>query len=83
MASHSKWRRYLRFWRPDPERDVDDELRTHLELRVAALVARGLTPAEAGRQALDEFGDVEATRARLLGAAGAAAQPAGDRRSQS
>ena len=62
MPDIPKWRRYLRFWRQDPERDVDDELRTHLELRVADLQQLGLTPAEARRQALDEFGDLETTR---------------------
>lgn len=65
MNGIPKWRRYLRFWRPDSERDVDDELRTHFELRVAELVHRGVDPTDAERQALDEFGDVEATRARL------------------
>ena len=52
------WRRYLTFWRADVARDVDDELRFHLEERTADLIAIGLTPAEARRQALDEFGDV-------------------------
>ena len=52
MPDIPKWRRYLRFWRQDPERDVDDELRTHLELRVADLQQLGLTLAEARRQAL-------------------------------
>lgn len=65
MTSAPRWRRYLRFWQRDPEADVDDELRTHLELRTAELVQRGLTPSDAERQALDEFGDVEATRASL------------------
>ena len=61
-----KWRRYLRFWRADPAADVDDELRTHLELRTDELRARGLSQVEAHVQALAEFGDVEATRARLV-----------------
>ena len=29
------WRRYLRFWRSDATADVDEELRFHLESRVA------------------------------------------------
>lgn len=65
MPDTPKWRRYLRFWRQDPERDVDDELRTHLELRIADLQQLGLTPPEARRQALEEFGDLETTRAGL------------------
>ena len=60
------WRRYLRFWRPDPAADVDDELRTHLELRTAELRAQGLSPSDAERRALAEFGDVEATRCQLV-----------------
>jgi len=60
------WRRYLRFWRPDPAADVDDELRTHLELRAAELRAHGLAAGEAERRALAEFGDVAATRQRLV-----------------
>ena len=59
------WRRYLTFWRADVARDVDDELRFHLEERTADLIAIGLTPAEARRQALDEFGDVDAVRSNL------------------
>ena len=66
MPSVPAWRRYLRFWRPDPAADVDDELRTHLELRTAELRDRGLTDAGARAQALAEFGDVEATRRRLV-----------------
>ena len=65
MVTVPKWRRYLRFWRPDPEGDVDDELRTHLELRIAELRRGGLAAADAERQALEEFGDVETTRRRL------------------
>lgn len=59
------WRRYLRFWRPDPRADVDDELAFHLDERVAELVAGGLDPDAARRQADEEFGDVAATRAAL------------------
>src|SRR5574338_312244 len=59
------WRRYLTFWRTDVARDVDDELRFHLEERTADLVAIGLTRPEAERQARAEFGDVEQVRAGL------------------
>jgi len=38
------WRRYLRFWRPNVERDVDDEMRFHLEMREREYVAAGLSP---------------------------------------
>ena len=59
------WRRYLTFWRPDVRRDVDDEVRFHLDEREAELVAAGLTPAAAHRQAVEEFGDVDAVRHTL------------------
>jgi hypothetical protein len=59
------WRRYLTFWRPDIARDVDDELRFHLEERIADLVASGAARAEAQRQALAEFGDVDRISAGL------------------
>ncbi len=59
------WRRYLRFLRPDVDADVDDELRFHFEARIAALRAEGVDDAEARRRALEEFGDVEATRSGL------------------
>ena len=54
-----------RFWGPDVDADVDDELRFHLEERIDALVARGLAPAAARAQAVEEFGDVAAVRDAL------------------
>src|SRR5688500_15050710 len=59
------WRRYLRFWRPDIEGDIDDELRFHFETRIAELIGRGATADAARRQAEEEFGDVRGTRRRL------------------
>jgi len=56
------WRRYLRFWRPNVDADVDDELRFHFEERVEDLVARGLAPADARARAIEEFGDVAVVR---------------------
>ena len=56
------WRRYLRFWRPDVEADVDDEIRFHLETRIEELVERGLATDAARAQALAEFGDPAAVR---------------------
>ena len=57
------WRRYARFWGADVPADVDDELRTHLELRVEDNLARGLDPDAARREALERFGDVARVRA--------------------
>lgn len=59
------WRRYLRFWRPNVEADVDDELRFHLEMRERDLVAGGLTPDEAHRRTLLRFGSVSDVRESL------------------
>ncbi len=42
--------------------EFDEELRFHLEQSIAVKVAEGLPVAEARRQALIEFGGVEATR---------------------
>ncbi|HKO16928.1 MAG TPA: ADOP family duplicated permease [Gemmatimonadaceae bacterium] len=61
-----RWRRYLRFWRPSAERDVDDELRFHLEARIEELRARGLRPDEARAAAADRFGDMNAFRPLLV-----------------
>ena len=52
------WRRYLRFWRPDVDADVDDELRFHVEERTADLMARGYTREAAHAEALREFGEL-------------------------
>jgi putative ABC transport system permease protein len=52
------WRRYLRFWGPDVDADVDDELRFHLDMRARDFEARGLNPDDARRAATERFGDV-------------------------
>jgi predicted permease len=62
----SKWLRYLEFFRKNPARDIDDEISSHLEMRIADLRARGLTEAAARSQALSEFGDREAARRDAL-----------------
>jgi putative ABC transport system permease protein len=47
------------------ERDVDDEIRFHLESRVADLIRSGSSAADARRIARQEFGDVRAARDEL------------------
>jgi putative ABC transport system permease protein len=42
--------------------DLDDELRFHLDMRAAELIAGGVSESEARSQAEREFGDVELTR---------------------
>ena len=61
-----RWRRYLRFLRPDPVSDVDDELAFHLEMRVERSMSMGMTPEAARRDALRRFGDLSRWRAELV-----------------
>lgn len=58
----STWRRYLRFWGPRAESDVDDELRFHLEMRERDYLVRGMSPIDAHAAAARRFGNVDATR---------------------
>jgi putative ABC transport system permease protein len=51
---------YLR--RRSVKSDVDEELNVHLEMRVEELVRSGLAPDDARREAIKQFGDLEATR---------------------
>lgn len=59
------WRRYLRFWGSDYRADIEDELSFHLEARVAELMRRGSSEAEARERALRAFGDVDSVRGEL------------------
>jgi putative ABC transport system permease protein len=61
-----RWRRYLRFLRPNVRGDVDDELRFHFESRIEELIAQGVPPAQARDSALREFGDVQDVREHLV-----------------
>ena len=54
------WRRYARLFGPDPEADVRDELRFHLECKIDELVRHGLSPEQARREAARGFGDMRA-----------------------
>lgn len=57
-ARDPAWRRYLRFWGSDVARDLDDELRFHLEARVDEYIAAGLTPEAARAAATARFGNL-------------------------
>jgi predicted permease len=46
-------------------RDVDEEIRFHLENRIAELIARGFSPAQARERALSSYGDIGASRQEL------------------
>ncbi|HXI31530.1 MAG TPA: ABC transporter permease [Vicinamibacterales bacterium] len=59
--------RRRRFWylgrtRDRVAADVDEELRVHLEMRAEELRAAGLSSDAASREAIRQFGDLEATR---------------------
>ena len=47
------------------ERDIDAEVRFHLEARASELVAQGVSPEDARARAVAEFGDVDIVRANL------------------
>jgi predicted permease len=47
------------------EREIDDEIRFHIESRVADLAARGISRDAAREKALSEYGDVMASRREL------------------
>jgi putative ABC transport system permease protein len=60
------WRRYLRFWGPRAEADVDDELRFHIEMRVRDCMTRGMTEADARAATARRLGDLATMRAECL-----------------
>ena len=45
------WWRYRHFFGTNPARDLDDEVRFHLETEVEELIAAGLSPDDARRRA--------------------------------
>jgi predicted permease len=66
MSPTPRWRRYLRFVRPNVAADVDDELAFHIAMRVERNVALGMTPDAAQREAERRFGDVGTVRHELV-----------------
>ena len=60
-----RWRRYLRFWGPDVDGDIADELRYHLDMRAQHFRDSGMNDADARRAALDSFGDLDAVTREL------------------
>ena len=60
------WRRYARLWGPAVSADVDDELRFHVDMRIADYVARGMTEAHATRTALARLGNLDRARRDCL-----------------
>jgi predicted permease len=60
------WRRWIPVGRKSVSKDVDDELRFHIEERTRDLIAEGRTPEEARREAERRFGEVTAIREHLV-----------------
>jgi putative ABC transport system permease protein len=58
MSDEPLWRRYRRFIRPDPRRDVDDEIAFHLSMRIDEYEKAGLSSADAREEAMRRFGNV-------------------------
>jgi putative ABC transport system permease protein len=50
---------------PDPDREVGDEIRFHLEMRMREFIDQGMTPDEARRAAQASFGDVSRIASEL------------------
>ena len=59
-------RRYLRFWGPRAEADVDDELAFHIEMRARDYVDRGLSDKDARAAASRRLGDLKSARAECV-----------------
>ena len=60
-----EWLTRLRFlMSPKPSREIDDELRFHIERQAQEYIAAGMTPQEAHRKAVVAFGGVESVRAQ-------------------
>jgi putative ABC transport system permease protein len=51
--------------RPPVDREVDEEVRFHVEMRVRELVARGMDEGEARAEAVRRFGDIDRVKADL------------------
>ena len=56
-------------WKEPVEREIDEELAFHIEMRANDLVARGMAPAEARREAARRLGDPAKVRESVRAAA--------------
>ncbi len=65
MSEIPRWRRYLRFWGPDIDADIDDELRFHLEMRERDFLAAGMAPDAASEAARARLGDLDEVARKL------------------
>src|SRR5215470_2131886 len=62
MTTTPFWRRYARFFGPDPATDVKEELSFHLEAKADDLIRQGLAPEAARQEAERQFGDLRAVQ---------------------
>src|ERR1044071_7240561 len=62
MSDSKRSDRNFRFVAPKPQVEVDDELRFHLEERIQAYIANGMSPEDARRAAIERFGNVAGVR---------------------
>jgi predicted permease len=62
MTTTPFWRRYARFFGPDPAADVKDELAFHLQAKADDLIRQGLSPEAARKEAERQFGDLRAVQ---------------------
>lgn len=66
MNDGPRWRRYLRFARPNVAADVDEELAFHVAMREQWNLSLGMNAEDARRDALRRFGDVDLVRDALV-----------------
>ncbi len=60
------FRRFVNlFRRSSVDREIADELQSHIDLRIESNLAEGMSPAEARREALLRFGNPSSTRERV------------------
>ncbi|HEY4215943.1 MAG TPA: ABC transporter permease [Gemmatimonadaceae bacterium] len=64
IRSTPAWRRYLRFWGHDAARDLDDELRFHVDARYDEFIAAGMSPTDARDAVAQRFGNMSDVQAR-------------------
>jgi putative ABC transport system permease protein len=57
MRDNPHRRRYVRFWGPDTQRDVEDELSFHMALKREDLLAAGVAPEQVAEEVDRAFGD--------------------------
>lgn len=62
MTTTPFWRRYARFFGPDPTADVKDELAFHLAAKTEDLIRQGWAPEVARKEAERQFGDLRAVQ---------------------